>query len=61
MGSMLETIKKGISALNPLGTSTKPAPKTPIKSVEKKGGGYLGGATDKIKERNKAPADAMKE
>jgi hypothetical protein len=62
MGSMLETIKKGISALNPVG---KPVDKKPVvkpvvvpKPIDS---GYLGDSTRKASKHNKAIEDLAKE
>ena len=62
MGSILETIKKGISALNPVGTPVDKTPQ-PIKenpvgqTVLKKVTGYLGNTSRKATARNKETED----
>jgi hypothetical protein len=52
MGSMLETIKKGISALNPIGEPVNKKPKAPIDAT--KNTGYLGDTAKKLQKSTKA-------
>jgi hypothetical protein len=55
MGSILETIKKGISALNPVGSKVAPvAPPKPVVVPKPIDTGYLGDSAKKSTKYNKA-------
>jgi hypothetical protein len=68
MGSILDILKKGISALNPVGTPMNKKPVTPITATPPipvidatKNTGYLGNAAKKSVGYNKAVQDVAEE